>query len=271
MSTISGRSFPRPPSEESRHAVTRCVILELLPDLAGLKMKSAQVVVLNMADLIGCVCKIKTRDNELLTLGKISAYLPEEQSMEIVPCEGGELPCAPYSTKVRVSVSDGHGGFICLDGSVCTARGSFWRLSNVGRVGGDERRGYFRIKTRSKALVEEVVDQSRADEKPGTKQKAAAFSCMVTNVSISGLLVAVNDGACCYHIGSKLLVRDFTIGESDQLFTVQCLVKRIASHERLGMLFGCKFADLSEKEIDRLCRAIFTQQRIDIQRERGIH
>ena len=226
-----------------------------------------------MSNVIGCMCEIKTMDNELLAIGKISAYIAEDKSLEIVPCDGDEMPTAQYSTKVKINVFSSDHGFLGLDGFVYIAHSSFWRLYDVNCFGENERRSYFRIKNRSKAEAEEVVEKAKNQdsERFFEEEQVKTYPCIVTSISISGLLIAVDDDSCYYHVGTKLMIKNFAIGEGGSLFNLKCCVRRTDYHEKLGKLFGCEFVDLNDKDLEKLCQAIFAQQRIEIQRRRGIH
>ena len=219
------------------------------------------------------MCEIKTMDNELLAVGKIGAYTAENKSLEIVPWEGDEMPTAQYSTKVKINVFSSDHGFIGLDGFVYIAHSRFWRLYDVNCFGENERRSYFRIKNRSKAEVEELVEK---DELPDSERffeekQTKTYPCIVTSISISGLLIAVDDDSCSYRVGTTLLIKNFAVGEGNVLFNLKCCVRRTDYHERLGKLFGCEFIELNAKDLEKLCQAVFAQQRVEIQRRRGIH
>lgn len=226
----------------------------------------------NLNNVVGCLCEIKTIDNELLTLGRISAYIPEDKSIEIVPCEGNDMPNAQYSTKVKVNVFSSTFGYVGLYGFVYIAYSGFWRLYDVNCFSENERRSFFRITVRSKAEAEEIIkhDQTLDSQQDAVDNPVAKYPCIVTSISISGLLFAVDDDACNYQIGSTLMIKGFTVGESGHVFSLKCRVKRTDCHEKHGKLFGCEFLDFDDKVTERLCRDIFEQQRIEIQRGRGI-
>ena len=227
---------------------------------------------LKISNVIGCMCEIKTMDNELLAIGKINAFGAEDKTLEIVPCDGDQMPTAQYSTKVKINVFSSNHGFLGLDGFVYIAHGSFWRLYDVSCFGENERRSYFRIKNRSKAEVEEVIEKDKIEESERffDEGQVKTYPCIVTSISISGLLIAVDDDNCFYRVGTKLLIKNFSIGEGGNRFNLKCCVKRTDYHERLGRLFGCEFVDLNDKDLEKLCQAIFAQQRIEIQRRRGV-
>ncbi|MEA4894332.1 MAG: PilZ domain-containing protein [Oscillospiraceae bacterium] len=228
---------------------------------------------MDLNSVLDCMCEIKTMDNEFLAIGRISAVMNDEKSIEIVSCDGGSLPSMRYETKVKISIVGSKSGFLGLEGYVYIAHSSFWRLYDVSSLGENERRGYFRIKNSSHAEVEEIAEQGQIknDAKEAADSANVKYPCIVTSVSISGLLLAIDDESCDYRIGATLQVNSFTIGESSQEFTLRCVVKRIDHHERLGLLLGCEFTGLSDREIQSLCQAIFTQQRLEIHRKKGLH
>lgn len=222
-------------------------------------------------NVLGCMCEIKTMDNEFVALGKIGSVLPGENSIEIFPCDDGVMPNAQYAMKVKINVFSGS-GFVGLDGFVYIAHSKFWRLYDVSILGENERRSYFRISTFSKAEVEEILEppQGEAAEQADEEVQPAKFSCVVSNISISGLLLSVDEEDCHFEVGTNLLVRSLSLGESGPFFTLKCNVKRTDYHEKRGKLFGCEFYDMNNKEVERLCQAIFAQQRVEIRKKRGL-
>lgn len=206
-------------------------------------------------------------ENEFLALGRVGSFQLAEKTLEIVACDDVEMPNAPYATKVKVSVFTKKRGFLVLEGFTYITHKSFWRLYDVSSLGENERRAYFRLKAFSSAEVEAISPPSAPAE---AAEAAKAFSCVVTSISVSGMLIAIDDPNCRYGVGSVLHVKSFTVGQTGQSFTLKCRVMRTDRHDKLGRLFGCAFIDLSTKEIERLCQAIFAQERIEIRRKRGL-
>ena len=227
---------------------------------------------MNINNIIGCICELKTMENEFLGIGKISAYLLEDNSLEIVSCEGSDMPSMGYGTKVKINVLGSKHGFLGLEGYVYIAHNSFWRLYDVGSLGENERRNYFRIKTSSRAEVEEIKESAQSENVDEVSEdEKVKFPCIVMSVSISGALLAIEDIRCTFHLGSTLKINNFTVGEGTQVFTLKCCVKRIEQNEKFGKLFGCEFIDLNNKEIQSLCKEVFAQQRIEIHKKKGYH
>lgn len=225
---------------------------------------------INLKNVVGCICEMKTMDNEFIALGKINAYHYDDKSLEIVSSDGSEMLSLRYATKIRINVFNSEHGFLGLQGFVYIAHSSFWRLYDISCVGDNERRSYFRIKIRSQAEIEEIIEQEEAVENDpnAVDKQVTKYPCVVTSVSVSGVLIAP-DNACNFHIGSKLMVSNFTVGESELMFSLRCSVKRTEYHDKLGKLYGCEFIELNDKEIEKLCQEIFAQQRLEIQRRRG--
>lgn len=218
-------------------------------------------------------------DNEFLALGRIGAYQMEEKTLEVVACDDVVMPSAPYATKVKVSVFTKKRGFLLLEGFTYITNKGFWRMYDVSSLGENERRSYFRLKTFSPAQVEVIPPPPEPPASPESAQgkevavpaeRVKSFPCMVTSVSVSGLLFAIDDPDCRYGLGSVVRVMSFAIGETGERFTLNCRVMRTDKHEKLGRLFGCAFIDLGTKEVERLCHAIFAQERIEIRRKRGL-
>ncbi len=222
---------------------------------------------INLNKLAGCLCEIKDYDNELIALGRINAVSDAEgSSIDVVSSDGSDLPSMAYGTPVRLNVFSSKHSYLGLEGYVYIAHNSFWRLNNVTCFGENERRSYFRLKTRSKAEVEKIPESNETEGETAVVK----YPCIVTSVSISGVLIAVQDEKCFFPIGTTLMLRNLRIGETSQIFNLQCCVRRTDHHTKLGNLFGCEFVGLDKKEVDRLCQVIFEQQRIEIQRRRGI-
>ncbi|MEG2383866.1 MAG: PilZ domain-containing protein [Oscillospiraceae bacterium] len=215
----------------------------------------------SLENYVGCACEIKTMDNELLLPGKIQAVLDDgaAQSLEIVSSDGGDMPNAAYGIPVKINIFSSKHGFLGAGGRVYITHNTFWRINEIKFYGENEWRGFFRIKNHSHAEVFGIDEYNQ-----GRK-----YSCIVTSVSLSGVLIAVSDPDCYFQIGSVLDLIDFSVGEGTDKFTVKCRVKRQEEHPVLGKLYGCELEGMNAKQADRLCQAIFAQQRAEIRRKRG--
>lgn len=213
----------------------------------------------NLNDYIGCACEVYTDDNDLLAIGRISNVRTEPcLTVEIASSDGGEMPYVKNETHIKISIINTKQGFLGLFGRVYITNSDFWRVDEVRCLGEHERRGFFRIKNHSPATVHAVGNEENT------------YAGMVTNVSLSGILVHIDKDEQLYELGSEVVVSGFTVGEISELFTVNCKVRRIAQHPKSGKFYGCQYERLESKLSDRLCQAIFAQQRIEIKRRRGI-
>lgn len=211
-------------------------------------------------DYVGCTCEVKTMENDLLLAGKISAVLEDDGfAIEIVSSDGEEMPVAAFGIPVKINIFSRENGFKSLGGNVYITGRSFWRVNNVSTLGENERRGYFRIKIRTEA---EVVG-------PDKSNKQRTFKCLVTSLSLSGLLIAVDDEECYFPKGTQIEVHGLKARDGHADFNVKCTVHRIDESRTLGHLYGCSFEDMTTGEASNLCREIFAKQRADIQRRRG--
>jgi hypothetical protein len=206
-------------------------------------------------------------ENDLLLAGRLRAVLLDnngDQAIELISLDGGEMPNAAYGLPVKISIFSGKAGFLSLGGTIYITHGTFWRINEIRTFGENERRDYFRIKTRTVAKVTGPL-QMEVDLQQTHK-------CVVTSVSLSGVLIAVNEEACRFHEGDELQINGLKVEEdrNSEIFNAKASVRRIAQQNGgAGCLYGCKFLDMTEKDTDRLCQAIFAKQRIDIQHRRG--
>lgn len=219
-----------------------------------------------LTDYVGSVCEVRTMENDLLLAGRLRAVLLDnngEQAIELISLDGGEMPNAAYGLFVKISVFSGKAGFLSLGGKIYITHGTFWRINDIRTYGENERRDYFRVKTRTLA---KVTGPLKAQE-----EERRTCKCYVTSVSLSGTLIAVNDENCWFHEGEELQINGLKIEEdrNSDIFTVKATVKRIVHQNNGDRLYGCKFTDMTEKDTDRLCQAIFAKQRLDIQHRRG--
>lgn len=214
-----------------------------------------------LADYVGCACEVKTMENDLLVIGKIRAVLDDEngQSIEIISSDGDRLPTAAYGIPVKVNLYSSKLGFLGLGGKVYITHESFWRINDITTFGENERRSYFRIKVHTHAEV----------TGPDKTNTIRTFKCTVTSVSLSGVLIALDDDDSFFSPGTEVYIHGLKVMEGYDSFDVKCVVCRTDEHHSLGRLYGCRFVDMSMKETDRLYQEIFAKQRIDIQKRRG--
>ncbi len=213
----------------------------------------------NLNDYIGCACEVYSNDNDLLAIGRISNVRTEPcLTVEIASSDGGEMPKINLGGQIKISIINTKHGFLGLYGRVYITHDDFWRVDEVRCLGEHERRGFFRVKNHSPARI--IPEEN----------EETVYHGVVTNVSLSGLLIYIDANECLFKVDTKLKVTGFAVGENSERFTVNCKVRRVDKHPKSGRLYGCQYEDMDPKMSDRLCQAIFAQQRIEIQRRRGI-
>lgn len=213
-----------------------------------------------LADYVGCACEVKTMDNDLLVVGKIrSVWDDDGQAIEITSYNGESMPAAAYGIPIKINIFNNKRGFLSLGGKVYITHESFWRINDISTFGENERRGYYRLKIHTNA---ETIG-------PDKTNTIRTYKCLVTSVSLSGILIAIDDDDCYFREGTEIEVRGLRVFDGSESFNVICTVNRIDENHLLGKLYGCRFTKMSGKESDRLCKEIFAKQRQDIQRRRG--
>lgn len=219
-----------------------------------------------LTDYVGSVCEVRTMENDLLLAGRLRAVLLDDngnQAIELVSLDDGDMPNAAYGMLVKVSVFSRKAGFLSLGGRIYITHETFWRINDIKTYGENERRSYFRIKTRTVAKVTGPLRES--------EERRRTYKCSVTSVSLSGVLIAVDDNSCTFRKGDELQISGLKVEEdrNSEIFNVKATVCRIEVQSTGGRLFGCRFEDVTEKEMGRLCQEIFAKQRLDIQHRRG--
>lgn len=219
-----------------------------------------------LVNYIDSACEIYSVDNDLIAVGKLKDVRTEPcLTVELSASSGGDMPKITPGTEIKISLVNTKLGFLGLFGRVYIVHDQFWRVDELRCLGEHERRGYFRVKSNSAARISPLEEEDKIDTLVDT-----VYQGTVTNVSLSGLLFAIDVDKCLFKVDSRLRVSGFSIGESPHRFTVICRVRRVMQHQVAGRLYGCEFEKMDEKESDKLCQALFAQQRVEIQRRRGI-
>lgn len=219
-----------------------------------------------ISEYIGCLCEVYSIDNDLLVIARLKVVRTEPcLTVEFGASDGGDMPKVTQGTEIKICIVNNKLGFLGLYGRVYIINEQFWRAEDIRVLGEQERRGYFRVKNSSTASICPVDEDAEAGDPCESMCQG-----LVTNVSLSGLLLAINADDCSLKIGTRLRVWGFSIGDAPHQFIVFCRVRRVMQHPVAGRLYGCEFEKLDEKESDKLCQALFAQQSIEIRRRRGI-
>lgn len=195
-----------------------------------------------------------------MLIGKIKAALKDDKgaALELSSGDGEDMLTAAYGLPVKITVFSKRLGFLGLSGRVYIANNSFWRINEICLLGDNERRGFFRVKARTQASV----------IGPNTANEAETFSCTVLNVSLSGLLFAVDNERASFPKGTELEVKGLRVRSEGEVFNISCKVHRTGNRPALGKTYGCSYLEMEGSESDRLCKEIFAKQRYDIKKKR---
>ena len=92
---------------------------------------------------VGSSCVVKTKNNDLLTMGTL--HRVKEKYIDISSSRN-ELPEIPYNLLVKVEIYNTRIGFRVLIGRVYISTKQMARITDLNEATNDERREYFRIR-----------------------------------------------------------------------------------------------------------------------------
>lgn len=199
-----------------------------------------------------------TMQNRLLFVGRLERY--RAGTMTISDAQGNELPPVVYNSDIRLRFVR-NGESVVLQGKVSGSSGRIWRVDRLERQFTKEKRVNFRqrLSTNPPAMCHRRAEVDIAATDP--------VRCEILDVSAGGLLIRCEED---YNLGDSLVVDDINIAEGEGDFNFVCQIRRVG--EKINNKYrdyGCQFEGVSEKEEDRLLRAIFAAQREEIRRQRA--
>jgi len=218
-----------------------------------------------LSEFINAVCEVRNMENEMLITGRVRKVLEVEDNsedgslaIEIVALSGEPLPSAVYDLPVKINLFSNSSGYHTIGGHVYIANPVFWRINKVSKLSDIEKRDFFRVRVCSSGKV-----YSQKSAKPDEDTTPVPIN--VLDISLSGILFKAE---ASFQINDLLYIFDVQLCDQTPLFSTLCTVRRIDSGPRSGILYGCSFESLSEKEEDTLFSMIFNLQRLEIQKRR---
>lgn len=201
---------------------------------------------------------ILTMQNRLLFVGRLERY--RAGTMTISDAQGNELPPLVYNSEMRLRFVR-NGESVVLQGKVCGSSDRIMRVDRLERQFTKEKRVNFRqrLSTNPPATCYRRAEVDVAATDP--------VRCEILDVSAGGLLIRCEED---YNLGDCLVVEGISIAENEGSFNFTCEIRRVG--EKINNKYrdyGCQFEGVSEKEEDRLLRAIFAAQREEIRRQRA--
>ncbi len=201
---------------------------------------------------IGTVCEVRNLENELLFPARVMRVVDDlSLSLELASLDGTSLIIRAYDTPVKITLRNSKDGLLVLGGRVYISNDMFWRVSSVSELQKSERRGFFRINaTDANGYVSLIADASPGDEH--------VYPAKVIDVSLSGVKFISEHR---FSTTSLLYLSNVVLTQEDLPFNFKCSIHGDLQEVKLGYVYRCSFASISDKETDRLCKVIFTLQR----------
>ena len=210
----------------------------------------------------GQTCEVLSEKNDLIFVGKL--HLTDRQTaVEVTEASGGVVPPVYFNTKFKIKLYFSGLGTRLIEGTICGNTRYFWRMDNLCSLHRHEARQSFRQRAPAKAKVFCVSSIYAPGFVPARKANPTV-DCQIEDLSLGGILIRCKEH---YDVGEWLFVKDVVFLEKEHfVFSVQIRWSRMDG--RRDYLYGCKFADLTAREQDRLFQTIFELQRKEVQSKR---
>lgn len=220
----------------------------------------------------GSICEVKDLDNNQLTVGRIIKI--DHEALEIAARDDDMMPLLSYRMAVKLYIHNPQHGTRIQVGTVYLSTDNFLRVEDVRPLESFERRGAFRVSistsgTLTPLLTEEQQAQFDTELANASPQQAEAllarssFEVQIMDVSLSGMRLAS-------HIpltpGESYLI-DFYLLDSEMTLCLR--VQRLIMMPNGETQYGCVFFDISERQMDQMCKELFRLQRIERNRRRN--
>ena len=203
----------------------------------------------------GALCEVTTVENEFLFVGTIGACDEKTKELRIdLRRKNGRLRSEDSETDVKIALlhAQARGDVILLYGTAYQRADTFWyiRLKDGGRY--SESRGNFRLSVRSSCAVRTASGTEETD-------------CKIVDISITGFGFLSQQG---YAVGENLTFSGLRLLENsaDHVLPAEIVRRQEVSlgGETSCFRYGCRFLDLTEKEVDMLCHDIFALQSVGL-------
>lgn len=226
--------------------------------------KETAVLLEELQQSLGARCEVKTKDNAFLCLARTFAV--HEGVMTLVS-DGGHLPMVIYNTDLKIMLRRPGKAPLMIYGQVCGSNENQWRVDRLRPVSYEEHRNYFRQIVSVHAEVMCVngasKDALQKFEELATKIPGdAVVECRVMDVSLEGIRFR---SVRRFDRGDRLMIRNLYLTEGSVYpFVLLLEVRWLGRTSRNEYICGCKFLDISHREQDALCAAIFTLHREEL-------
>lgn len=201
----------------------------------------------------GMRVEVLTPENHLLFVGRLE--LLGGGVLELRRDTDDPLPQVIYNSKVKLRGFQKDSQAFSLNGTVGKTSADFWQVEKLEILQSQDSRNFFRQSTDVEA---QVMPSGRYR---GVDQGA---ECKVLDVSAGGVRIQTKS---VFEKGDFFQLEASFLPEEEP-FSVTCRVLRAAERGEGKFEYGCEFQAMSEREQQRLLRAIFTMQRRMLQSRR---
>ena len=223
-------------------------------------------------EYIGSICEIKTLDNVHLTMGRIIKI--DHDALEFSNALDDRMALLQYRLPVKIVVHGDNLKTITLAGTTYLSTDNFLRTEDVKLLEAFERRGAFRVNSgvtgklfrfmtaEEQLRFDQELEAATPEEAEELMEKAYT-EVRVMDVSLTGVRLA---SPIRLQPGHRHFL-EFALVE--QVMNYGLRVERIIHMPDESEHYGCTFFDVSERQIDALCRDLFALQRIEKNKRRG--
>lgn len=210
-------------------------------------------------EYLGAICEVMTEDNRLLFVGIIQDYDSGASEVKIQLHKGSATPQGIVhrtAVKIRLLTMAQAGEQVALlYGAVVRCAPEFWKIEVQNGIFCSERRQGFRQPLTGMALIK------REDGPTGPRP------CQLVDISLRGVGFLSREDLVQ---GERIVLDKVQLRQGEEDYTFYCEVCRIQPGKGPAdqTLYGCSFYDMSQRQEDRLCQAIFALQAQSLNRRR---
>ena len=205
----------------------------------------------------GTVAEVMTPENRLIYVGKIEKI--QNGGVYIRELNDDTLPMVLVNKPVKVRFYQETGNIV-LHAKVCGSTIRMWKVDRLQSTFVQEQRAFFR----QSISVDMEAQCGRRATWGGPV--GVLHPCRVLDISGGGIFISCPQE---YLVGNRLLITNIPLVEDEPTFSFNCFVRRAGLWKKGVLRYGCQFEGLSRKEQDRLLRAIFIVQRIEIRKRKA--
>lgn len=205
-------------------------------------------------------CVIKTKKNDLLTMGTINKV--RDTFIDISDTRN-EFPEIAYQMPVKVEIYNSRLGFRVLIGSIYISSKKLIRIIDLKEATNEEHREYFRITVREEVFIyNQSTNLNYRDTDIQEGEAELGLTVELVDVSLGGILIK---SKMELQTGSSFCIKLPSIG-ADNLY--KCIVRRQVVFNNADVGVGCEFMDMSVLQEDLLYRFILKSQNTQLKRVR---